>query len=257
MSNTNSKNANSNAGRAIVIAAPIQYFLSASMAAVTLSVTLLCGCSSNPPQPDWQMNAQGAIERSIEAYLTGNTRIEAQEFLRAKSEIARTGRADLLARIELMRCASQVASLVQEPCASFEKLRPDAAVPERIYADFLTGQLQAKDAPLLPPQHRAAASASNDAAVIQALQNMTDPLSRLVAAGVLFRESRASPAVLALAVETASSQGWRRPLLAWLGVQLMRAEKTGDTSEAERLRRRIELVRDAVAATATAAPVTP
>jgi len=254
-------NANRNTGRTIVITLAVQRFLSASVSAVALSVMLsvilLNGCSSNPPQPDWQLNAQGAIERAIEAYLTGNTRIETQEFLRAKSEIARTGRADLLARIELMRCASQVASLVQETCAGFEKLRTDAAVPERIYADFLAGQLQAKDAPLLPPQHRAAASASNDAAMIQALENITDPLSRLVAAGVLFRESRASPKVLVLAVETASAQGWRRPLLAWLGVQLMRAEKSGDTADAERLRRRIELVRNMGMVTTPAASATP
>jgi hypothetical protein len=59
---------------------------------------------------------------------------------------------------------------------------------------------------------------------------------------VLFRSGNASPAVMSLAVDTASAQGWRRPLLAWLGVQLLRAEKAGDAAEAERLRRRIGVV---------------
>lgn len=203
------------------------------------SVTLfLAACSSTPPPPDWQMNAQGSMERSIEGYLVGNTRIEAAEFTRAKSEIARTGRADLLARIELMRCAARVASLAQDECEGFEKLRADAAAPERAYADYLAGRVQA-DAALLPTQHRAIAASSADA---NAVQNIVDPLSRLVAAGVVFRRGEASPALLDLAVETASAQGWRRPLLAWLGVQLIRAEKAADAGEADRLRRRIALV---------------
>jgi len=216
--------------------------------AFDISVLAICfllgltACSSTPPQPDWQLNAQGAIERSIEAYLIGNSRVEAQEFARAKSEVARTGRADLLARVELMRCAALMASLVQAPCEGFEKLRADAAEPERVYADYLRGQIQAKDVALLPLQHRAVANARGDANVSQLLTAIEDPLSRLVAAAVLFRRSEASPAVLALATETASSQGWRRPLLAWLGVQLIRAEKANDSIEIDRLRRRILVV---------------
>jgi len=74
------------------------------------------------------------------------------------------------------------------------------------------------------------------------VQAIEDPLSRLVAAGVLLRTGRASPQVLALASDTASAQGWRRPLLAWLGVQAERAERAGATDEAQRLRRRMALV---------------
>jgi hypothetical protein len=214
----------------------VPQFISRILAA---SITLfLAACSSTPPPPDWQMNAQGSMERSIEAYLSGNARVEAAEFTRAKSEVARTGRADLMARVELMRCAARVASLVQDECDGFEKLRTDAAAPERAYADYLAGRTQG-DASLLPPQHRAIAAKSADAS---AVQNIADPLSRLVAAGVIFRRGDASPAVLATAVETASAQGWRRPLLAWLGVQLIRAEKVADIAAADRLRRRIALV---------------
>ena len=82
------------------------------------------------------------------------------------------------------------------------------------------------------------ASADNAAA---ALRDVEDPLSRLIASGVLFQSGRASPAAVGLAADAASSQGWRRPLLAWLGVQLALAEKAGDTAEAERLRRRISV----------------
>ena len=76
---------------------------------------LLAACSSKPPVPDWQMNAQAAATKATEAYLSGNARVEQLEWERARAEVARTGRADLLARLELMRCAAQVASLVVAP----------------------------------------------------------------------------------------------------------------------------------------------
>ncbi|MDP3841359.1 MAG: hypothetical protein Q8Q81_02020 [Oxalobacteraceae bacterium] len=200
---------------------------------------LLCACASGPAVPDWQMNAKSAIERATSAYLSGNDRVEAQEFARARSETASTGRIALVARAELIRCASRVASLVLEDCSGFDRLRQDAAAPERAYANYLAGIAQPQDIALLPAQHRGAIQASNPDAAVAAIG---DPLSRLVAAGVLFRSGRATPAVLTLAVDTASAQGWRRPLLAWLGVQAMRAEQAGDTTEALRLRRRIDLV---------------
>jgi hypothetical protein len=43
-------------------------------------------------------------------------------------------------------------------------------------------------------------------------------------------------------VDTASEQGWRRPLLAWLGVQEKRASDAGDSETAARIRRRIDLI---------------
>ncbi len=194
-------------------------------------VLILMACSSTPPPPDWQSNSKAAIQRSVAAYLTGDARIESLEFDRARSEVARTGRFDLVARIELLRCAGRVASLVFEPCAGFEGLRDQAEPAERAYADYLAGRAAPQDAALLPEAQRS-----------QAPNDIADPLARLVAIGVRFEIGRADPAAIALAVDTASAQGWRRPLLAWLGVQLRRAEAAGADDEARRLRRRIELV---------------
>jgi hypothetical protein len=209
--------------------------ISASLSAL-LATALLVACGNTPPPPDWQMNAKGSLERSVEAYLSGDNRVEAREFERARADVARTGRPDLLARVELMRCASRVASLVLEPCAGFEALRADAAPAERAYADYLANRLQAKDLALLPPQHRAVAGGGS------ALPDNADPLTRLVAAGVLLQAGRATPAMVAQAVDTASAQGWRRPLLAWLGVQARLAEQGGDAAEVARIRRRIQYV---------------
>ncbi|MDB5945226.1 MAG: hypothetical protein JWQ33_252 [Ramlibacter sp.] len=207
--------------------------------AVLLLVLLLAACSSKPRAPDWEMNAHGSLDRYLKAFMEGDVRVESAEFGRARDELARTGDAGLVARAELTRCALLVGSLVFGPCPGFEALRLDAPAAEGAYADYLAGKALPKDAPLLPPAHRAVAAASADAASVKAI---ADPLARLVAAGVLFETGRASPDVLQLAADTASAQGWRRPLLAWLGAQARRAELAGAVQEAERLRRRIALV---------------
>jgi hypothetical protein len=205
---------------------------------IILLVMLLVGCGNKPRVPDWQLNAHDTLERYVKAYMTGDARVGAAEFERARGELATTGQAALVARAELTRCAAQVASLVLDPCEGFERLRRDSAAPERAYADYLAGRITPPDIALLLPQHRAAAAGTGDATAVRAIE---DPLSRLIAAGVLFRTGRASPDVLVLATETASAQGWRRPLLAWLGVQAVRAERAGATEEAQRLRRRMAL----------------
>ncbi|KZT17195.1 hypothetical protein A1D30_06130 [Acidovorax sp. GW101-3H11] len=211
--------------------------------AVVSCALLLVACSSKPPVPDWQMNAQAAATKATEAYLSGNARVEQLEWDRARAEVARTGRADLVARLELMRCAAQVASLVVAPCDRFEALRPDAAAPEWAYADYLAGRVSPQQLPLLPEAQRKVA-ASGDAATLAGIE---DPLSRLVAAGVLFQTGRASPAVMAAATDTASAQGWRRPLLAWLLLQVQRAEAAGDAEAAAALRRRVGIVEQGAA----------
>ena len=207
-------------------------------------VALLIGaCASGPPVPDWESNAKTSMDHAVAAYLAGDTRLADSDFERARSEIARTGRIDLLGRAELVRCAARVASLVFEPCEGFEKLRADAPAAERAYADYLAARVQPQDIALLPPQQRAVAATNLSAEAANAeLRGIEDPLSRLVAIGVLFQAGRAHPTAIADAVETASAQGWRRPLLAWLNVQLALADKAADANESARLRRRIGVV---------------
>ncbi len=224
-----------------VLAWALDYARLTRPALILASAWVLVACGSTPPAPDWQMNAKSAMERAQNAYLEGDSRVEAVEFARARKEAASTGRADLVARIELARCATRVASLVFEECAGFAVLAQDAPAAERAYAAYLAGRARPQDAALLPEQHRG--MVQGDARTD--LKSIGDPLARLVAAGVLLQTNRADPAAIALAVDSASAQGWRRPLLAWLGVQKKRAEAAGETAETERIERRITLASEA------------
>jgi len=181
-----------------------------------LLAVILSGCAGGPPAPSWQANAKYSLDSFQQAYLRGDARVADVEFERAKAELASTGNAALVARAELVRCAVRAASLESDGCPGFEKLRADAGPEELAYADFLSGK--------------------NERTVTD------DPLSRLVSHGVRFRSGKATPENISAAIDIASAQGWRRPLLAWLGVQEKRAEAAGDRDALERIRRRIALV---------------
>ncbi len=207
------------------------------------AVLCLIGCASGPVPPEWQSSALGSVKGFTASYLEGNTKVAEFEFGRARADIAATGRLDLTARAELVRCAVRVASLEFDNCAGVQTLDADTAAPERAYASYLRANragLDSAQAALLPEQHRWITSVKDDAARVAALSAMTDPLARLIAAGVLFQTGDMSPAGVAVAVNTASDQGWRRPLLAWLGVQLKLMD--GDAEGKARIQRRIDLV---------------
>ena len=205
---------------------------------------LISACTSTPPPPDWQANAFESLENFTSAYLSGNTRVAHDEFNRAKAEIARTGRPDIMARAELLRCAAQVASLDWSPCTGYLSLAKDAALSEQAYAAFISGQWSNLNTAQLP---------KHDQTLLTELQQQTmpthsrlslihDPFARLIAASLLLKKELLTPVDIALAVDSASGQGWRRPLLAWLGVQLKQAQTQGDADAAAGIQRRMDVV---------------
>lgn len=202
--------------------------------AVAIAVIALAGCGSRERVPEWQSGAQDSLEAFSDAYMRGNSTVAGAEFGRALADVSSTGKLALAARVHLVRCAAQVAALDFSPCEGYAPLAQDAEPAERAYEAYIGGRWQEVDASLLPQQHRPVVAGGRVATI-------EDPLARLVAAGAAMRAGRITPDDIAAAIDTASEQGWRRPLLAWLGVQLKRAEVAGDTSAAALIRRRIEL----------------
>lgn len=213
------------------------------------AVLLLCACASTPPPPEWQANAHSALQSFTDAYLSGNTRVADADFNRAKAELARTGRPDLMARAELTRCAVRMASLEWDACAAYAPFAQDATPQEQAYAAYLAGRWTDVNPVLLPAHHqalvlgvRADKDHNNRPIPANRLIDMPDPLAQLVAAGVLLRTGHITPAEIMTAVDTASAQGWRRPLLTWLGVQRQQTLMAGDADMAARLQRRMDLI---------------
>ncbi len=179
------------------------------------------------------MAASEALTRAQTATLRGDQRITLAELDRARREVRNTAQLDVLARLELAHCAAQVATLDVAGCPAFEALRADATPADAAYARWLYApqNITAADAQLLPASQRAAATATaakqDASAAVQAIQ---DPLARLVACSAALRGSTAapSPALVRGCIDTASHQGWRVALAAWLQVGV---RSTGDEAQ--------------------------
>jgi len=212
--------------------------------ATLLLITLfaLTGCSGKPPPPNWKMNAVSLLEHAQQRWLEGDTQAADSALAKMRGEIAQSGRIDLLARAELAHCAARVASLDFAVCTAFDPLAIDAHPADVAYARFLRGDWRDLDIKLPPAHYTALLGARDDAAANRAATAIKEPLPRLIAMALLLQAGRAEPATLAVAVDTASERGWRRPLLAWLEVLRQRAQAAGDQAAVATYQRRIELV---------------
>lgn len=206
--------------------------------------TLLSACGGTPPPADWKMNAVSLLEHAQQRWLEGDSKSADLALAKARNEIAKSGRIDLLARAELAACAAHIASLDFTACAAFDKLEADASANDKAYARFLAADWTGLEAKSLSAHYAGLISAKDDASANRAVADIKDPLPRLIAAALLFRTGRADPVTLGAAVDSASERGWRRPLLAWLEVQKKRAQAGGNIEAAAMLQRRIDLSLD-------------
>jgi hypothetical protein len=208
-------------------------------------VVLLGACSSGPPAPDWKVAAEGQLASFQKRYLEGEVKLAERVFSQALASIAQTGDTALTARAHLIRCAMQVASADFRDCPDYEAYARYATTEQdRNYHRFLLGQFQDVQAKALPEAYQPllAKLGANQTEVNKVAAEIKDPVSRLVAVGVLLRTGRFDEDTLGIAVDAASEQGFRRPLLTYLKLMEGGLEKRGETVELERVRARIRLV---------------
>ena len=198
---------------------------------LVLSTLLLAACTHQPPPPDWLLTARSAGEQHARFYLEGRDRLAQSQLQTARAAVSRTGNASAMARIELHACAARIASLQPPACPEFQPLADDAGQAENAYFRYLTGQLAEGDLALLPAAQQAAWRNPSS------LNDIADPLSRLLAAAVLLHAGRLPPAASQIAIDTASQQGWRRPLAHWLQLEEERLNRAGDAAAAAAMAR--------------------
>ena len=153
---------------------------------ILVAVAALSGCASKPQPPAWEGDAKSSLDGFTDDFLRGDSAAADAEFARARRASASTGRFDVVAQAELVRCGVKAAALDYD-CAGFAALANDATPAQRAYAAYLDGRWQGLDAALLPEQHRAVVASGSLAAI-------ADPLARRVAAGALLKAGRIRPA---------------------------------------------------------------
>ena len=207
---------------------------------------LLTGCGAKPA-PLWIAAGHKQLETFKQDFLTGCAQRSAEiHFRNAVEEIKKGGDTDLLGKAWLTRMALQIAVLREPEEGDYLKIEAAEVVPaNRNFYLFLKGDAAALDVSLLPESYRPfwAALRSGDAAkAAGAITAIDDPLSRLIASGLAVRHRLETEVILRTAVETASRNGWKMALLAWLERLKSFHEAAGDAEKASAIRSRIDLI---------------
>lgn len=219
---------------------------------------LLSACgSSGPPVPDWKTDSVDFIERYKKHALLGEHAVAERFFQRALHATGGAGRISETARLWLVRCATRRASLFDDHCSEYAELaKLETSAEDRAYYQFVTLKWSEIDAAKLPTQYGALVK-SDVARLNTLIAAIEDPLSRLLAASLVTQRGQADHDTLVIAMETASAQGWRQPLLTYLKLLEKSAAARGVSSEQQAYAMRIRLIEEALRSTSAKPPAEP
>lgn len=212
---------------------------------LTFSILLL-GCGSKQV-PDWTKASFNQLENYKKNYLSGKEQSAELYFNKAIDEIKKSGDLEILARAYLTQYAVHVA--VIEAFDDGEYLRIDALQPvlqNRNFYNFLKGSFDTVDERLLPQQYDGFLRAFRKGKIediAHEISRIEDPLSKLIAVGLLVKKNTYDEGVLKIAIDTASHNGWKRALLVYLDKLQSFYEMKKETQKAANIEQKIQLIK--------------
>lgn len=203
---------------------------------------LLGGCGGKTPPPDWKVDSSDLIERYKKHELRGENILAERYFQQAVNAAGSAGQVAETARLWLVRCAVRRASLDHDDCSEYVELaKLETTDEDRAYYQFITLDWKGVQPSRLPSHYAALLAGPVDKRHAQ-VAAIDAPLSRLLAASLVVQRGEADDALLALATETASAEGWKRPLLVYLRLAEKRASERQDADALAAIQARIRLV---------------
>lgn len=209
---------------------------------------LLVSCGSSKPVPEWKDASFNQLDNYKKSYLSGKERIAEAYFNKAVDEIKSSGDLEILARAYLTKYACQVAVL--EAFDDREYLKIDAVEPvlqNKNFYNFLEGAFGNVDENQLPQQYvgffKAFKSGKKDE-VAREISKMDNPLSKLIAIGLLVQKNTDEEIELNLAIYISSQNGWKKALLAYLTKLQSFYAMNNKPDKAAYIAERIQLIKD-------------
>jgi hypothetical protein len=210
-----------------------------------LMACIITGCASNP-KPEWRQDSYGQVENYKSNYLKGKDMIAESYYRKALEEVKRSGDLKLLARIYLTKYALKTGALENISVSEYTDLdviEPDA--DNRNFFVFLNGNLSIVDAKLLPSQYGSFLKAVVDGKereINDTISKIDDPLSSLIAAGITIKKNIYNEETLQIAIRKASTNGWQKPLLAYLEKLQQYYEAHNEKEKASKIQQKIKVI---------------
>ncbi len=206
------------------------------------------GCGGSKQIPDWINDSFNNLESFKENYVSGKDRIAEVQFKKAIDEIKKSGRLEILGKAYLTKYAVHIAVL--ESFDDTDYLTIDALQPvlkNRTFYNFLKGSFDRIDENLLPRQYGGVIKVFRNGKpgdAVHEISRIEDPLSKLIAAGILIQKNAYDEEILKVAIDTASRRGWKKALIAYLEKLQLLYEKKKETEKAVNITQRIQLLKN-------------
>jgi len=213
---------------------------------ISFCLLLFCGCAAQSV-PDWRTASFNALEQYKNEFLSGKDPMAAVHFQRTIDELKSSGDLSLLMTAYLTRSALQIAVLETPDYRGYiDAAKADPADGQKNYYLFLEGkfaQLQKSELPTPYQDLATALEKGEQEDISDAVGEIQDDLSRLIATGVAIRYRMEDEALLNGAVELASTHGWRKALLIYLDRLKSYYRKNQNADQEEKIRLKMECLK--------------
>ncbi|GAB6268215.1 hypothetical protein DS62_06040 [Smithella sp. SC_K08D17] len=214
---------------------------------ILILLVFICACGSTQQLPDLKDTAFRNFESYKTNFLNGREGVSEPHFNKAKQALSDGNDLYLLAKIYLTKYALHTAVL--EDFDNSEFVRINQLQPSEsnfAYYNFLNGNFAAAEDNLLPSNYRGFIKAARDkdlAKAVGEIKSISDPLSRLIASGILVKYMSYDEKILQSAINTSAGNGWRRPLWAYLTKLHKYYLDSGETVKAKSTKERLDLLK--------------
>jgi len=206
-----------------------------------ISLLLFFGCSTKSPQNKWQYQSYNSYKSFEKYFLEYKLDLAAIELDRARESAKVSANLDTLARIELSKCALQVALLQEFTCKDYDSLKSLIKDNElSSYYNFLSVKFDKNDLNNLPKQYHSFAEAflSKDLKSMKKSLKTVEPFtSQMIAASLIKEELDES--TISMIVDKASFRGYRYAVIVWLNFQI---DQSDDPQERELLKEKLKII---------------
>jgi hypothetical protein len=214
---------------------------------IIFMLLFICACSSSQPIPQWKDTASRQLENYKTNFLTDKEDADEPHFIKARNAISSNNDLQMLAKAYLIKYALHTAVLEDFDDSDFlriDKLEPNAA--NRAYYDLLKGNISQLNEAKLKPVYQKLLRLMRDknlSVAAREISSIDDPLSRLIACGIWVKYMPYNEDVIKLAINTASQDGWKKPLWAYLTKLQKYYLDRQETDKAETIKERLELLK--------------
>jgi len=209
-------------------------------------IFFICACASQPI-PQWKDASFRQLESYKMNFLVDKEDETQPHFVKAKKAASSSNDLNLLATLYLTKYALHTAALEDYDDTEFlriDKLQPNPV--NRTYHDFLKGDFTSLNKNNLPSDYSGLLPMIDSKDLIAAtrrISSIADPLSRLIACGVWVKYLPYDENIMQIAIDTAAKNGWRRPLWAYLSKLQQYYSDRRETTKAESIRERLDLLK--------------